>query len=310
MIVPIVHHPGYTAQLAPGHRFPMDKFARVAALAVAEGLAPQGFHVPLPASRTVLGHAHDPGYVEAVLTGTLGREAVRRIGFELNPSVIARACLATGGTLLASRLALLHGIACNGAGGSHHASAASGAGFCVFNDVAVAAATLLAEGAVRRVLVVDCDVHHGDGTAAIFAGDSRVTTLSVHCRANWPLDPPPSDLDVALEPGTGGDLYSAALSDALDRVLAPGAWGDGRYDLAFYLAGVDVAEGDRLGRLALTPGDIAARDHQVLARLRGARMPVCTVLAGGYHPDPDHLARLHLTVFQAARAVAGGLNMA
>lgn len=297
--LPVVHHPAYTADLGGPHRFPMDKFARVAAAVEAAGLVPNGFYQPLPARRSELQMAHSTDYVDAVLARTLDRARVRRIGFELTPAVVLRARLATAGTLLAARLAMAHGIACNTAGGSHHAAAGGGAGFCVFNDVAVAARVLQAEGAVRTVLVVDLDVHHGDGTAAIFAGDPSVTTLSVHCRANWPVDPPESDIDVALEPGCTGPDYLAAAAAALDTGLALGP-----YDLAVVLAGVDVAAGDRLGRLALQAGDIAARERLVLERLAGAGIATVTVLAGGYHPDPDVLASLHLQVILAASEIS------
>lgn len=290
--LPVVFHPGYVASLPAGHRFPMDKFARVARLVEAEGLVAGGFHTPEPASRALLLAAHTPDYVDGVLGGTLDRAAVRRIGFEMTPDVVMRGRLATAGTVLAARLALEHGMACNTAGGSHHARAEAGAGFCVFNDVAVAARQLLDEGVARRVLVVDCDVHHGDGTALILGPDPRAFTLSLHCDANWPLQKPPSDLDVPLLPGTGDSAYLEALAGALDTALAAGP-----YDLAFYIAGVDVAAGDRLGKLALTPDGIARREALVISRLRASGIPVCGVLGGGYRSDLDELARLHALLF-------------
>lgn len=293
--LPVVFHPGYVASLPAGHRFPMDKFARVARLVQAEGLVAGAFHTPEPASRALLLAAHTPDYVDGVLGGTLDRAAVRRIGFELTADVVMRGRLATAGTVLAARLALEHGMACNTAGGSHHARAEAGAGFCVFNDVAVAARQLLDEGAARRVLVVDCDVHHGDGTALILVPDPRAFTLSLHCEDNWPLDKPPSDLDVPLPPGLGDAAYLATLDQALDRALAAGP-----FDLAFYIAGVDVAAGDRLGKLALSRDGIARRDRLVLTRLRQSGVAVCGVLGGGYRNDIDELADLHAQLFRAA----------
>ncbi len=293
--LPVVFHPGYVAPLPAGHRFPMDKFARVAQLVAGEGLVAGGFHTPSPADRALLLAAHAPAYVDAVLGGTLDRAAVRRIGFELTPDVVMRGRLATAGTVLAARLALEHGIACNTAGGSHHAQAGAGAGFCVFNDVAVAARQLLDGGAARRVLVVDCDVHHGDGTALILGPDPRAFTLSLHCDANWPLEKPASDLDVPLPPAMEDAAYLAVLDQALEQALAAGP-----FDLAFYIAGVDVAAGDRLGKLALSPDGITRRERLVLERLRGAGIAVCGVLGGGYRSDVDELADLHARLFRAA----------
>jgi acetoin utilization deacetylase AcuC-like enzyme len=294
----VVHHPGYTADTPDGHRFPMRKFALLADLLSTEGFAARGFHVPHPADVETLGMAHDGGYVRAVLERTLDRAAQRRIGFDLTERVVLRARLATAGTLLAARLALIHGLACNTAGGSHHARAGQGAGFCVFNDVAVAAATLLAEGRIRRVLVVDLDVHHGDGTAAIFASEPRVTTFSMHCDANWPLDKPPSTLDIALPEGTGDVAYLDTLSAHLPALIART-----RPDIAFYIAGVDPHRDDRLGRLALTDEGLAARDRYSLMVLQQAGIATVTVLGGGYDVDPAVVAARHAIVFRQAAGV-------
>lgn len=297
---PLVHHPEYVASGLPaGHRFTMQRYAALAALLKEEGLAPDGFHVPEAAPAPLLQQAHAPAYVRAVLDGTLDPAAVRRIGFPLIPPVVRRSRLATGGTLLAARLALLSGLALNTAGGSHHARRDAGAGFCVFNDVAVAAARLLDEGVVGRILIVDLDVHAGDGTASSFAHDSRVFTLSVHCASNWPLDPPASTMDVGLAPGTPGGPYLEAVRAALTQALARF-----RPDLVFYLAGVDVHRDDRLGKLALTDQDIAARERMVLDLVRGRDLPLACVLAGGYDPDPRVIAGRNLHLFRAAAGVA------
>ena len=300
-LLPIVHHPDYTADTPDGHRFPMQKFARLAEILRQDGLVPHGFVTPEPIVRADLIRAHTPAYVEAVLGRTLDPAVVRRIGFSLTERVVLRAQLATAGTLLAARLALQEGLACNSAGGSHHARADQGAGFCVFNDVAVAASVLLAEGVVKQILVVDLDVHHGDGTALIFQGEPRVFTFSMHCDDNWPLEKPPSDLDFALPKGTGDAGYLGALDECL-----PGLLDQVRPDLVFYLAGVDPHQDDRLGKLALTDQGLMKRERRVIEAVRGRAIPLVTVLGGGYGHDVDAVARRHSFVFHAAADFLAG----
>ena len=294
-LLPIVHHPDYTADTPDGHRFPMQKFARLADVLRQDGLVPHGFVTPEPVARADLIRAHTPAYADAVLGRTLDPAAVRRIGFSLTERVVLRAQLATAGTLLAARLALQEGLACNSAGGSHHARSDQGARFCVFNDVAVAASVLLAEGVVKQILVVDLDVHHGDGTALIFRDEPRVFTLSMHCDDNWPLEKPPSDLDVALPKGTGDAGYLAALGDCLPALLD-----QVRPDLVFYIAGVDPHQDDRLGKLALTDQGLMTRERRVIEAVRGRAIPLVTVLGGGYGHDVSAVARRHSFVFHAA----------
>jgi acetoin utilization deacetylase AcuC-like enzyme len=294
-MLPIIHHPGYTAETPDGHRFPMAKFARLATMVMDQGMAPDGFIRPEPASAAMLGLAHEPTYVASVLDGTLDPRAVRKIGFPLTPSVVMRARLATAGTVLAGELALGTGIACNTAGGSHHAHAGFGAGFCVFNDVAVAARTLLAAGRIRRALVIDLDVHHGDGTAAIFADDPAVFTFSMHCDANWPMQRPPSDHDIALPAGLADEDYLSHLTRTLPDLITRV-----RPDIAFYVAGVDVHAADRLGHLALSDDGIRTRDRFVLQSLAGAGVATVTVLGGGYDTDPDRVAARHLITIDEA----------
>ncbi|MBE7218255.1 MAG: histone deacetylase [Caulobacteraceae bacterium] len=278
-----------------GHRFPMNKFERLAWLLVEEGLVPEGFHTPEPASFDLLAAVHDPAYVRAVFEQSLAPEAVRRLGLPMTAAVAARARAAVGGTLLAARLALEHGLACNTAGGSHHAARGYGAGFCVFNDVAVAARRLLDEGAVQRVLVVDLDVHQGDGTAFIFEGEPRVATFSMHGAKNFPARRAASTLDIDLPDGAGDADYLATLREHL-----PGLLDAHRPDLVFYVAGVDPHADDRLGRLALSDAGLQARDAYVLDRCLGRRIPVCGVLGGGYGADIDLLADRHATLHRAA----------
>jgi acetoin utilization deacetylase AcuC-like enzyme len=289
MSLPIVHHPAYVAPMPAGHRFPMAKFGRLMAHLLKEGVvAPVQVCVPEPAPVEWLRLAHAGEYANAVLTQRLDVAAVRRIGLPITPEVARRARAATAGTVLTARLALEHGLACNTAGGSHHAFADHGSGFCVFNDVAVASRVLLAEGAVARILVVDLDVHQGDGTAAIFEGDPRVFTFSMHCRTNFPLRKQRSDLDVALDAGLEDHPYLRLLADHL-----PGLLEDVRPDLVFYNAGVDPHALDRLGRLALTEQGLWRRERFVLETCLNAGVPVAGVIGGGYDDDLDRLARLH-----------------
>jgi acetoin utilization deacetylase AcuC-like enzyme len=300
-VLPIVHHQGYTAEVSDNHRFPMRKFARLADVLQQDGLVPTGFVTPEPIARDALILAHTPRYVDGVFEANLTAAEVRKIGFPLNPSVISRARLATGGTLAAARLALRHGLACNGAGGSHHAMADSGAGFCVFNDVAVAASVLLAEGAAARIMVVDLDVHHGDGTAAIFSDEPRVFTFSMHCEANWPLVKPPSNMDIALPIGIGDGDYLAALATHLPDLL-----NDFAPDLVFYVAGVDPHQDDRLGKLALSDSGLMARERFVVEAVRSRGVSLVTVLGGGYALDVDLLANRHALIFHACADWLGG----
>jgi acetoin utilization deacetylase AcuC-like enzyme len=263
-------------------------------------VAPAQVHTPEPAARALLLHAQDEDYVDGVLEMRLDGQAMRRIGFPLTPDVIARSRSAVAGTLLTARLAIAHGLACNTAGGSHHAFAGHGSGYCVFNDVAVAARMLLSEAAVHRVLVIDLDVHQGDGTAAICRDDARIFTFSMHCERNFPAAKQCSDRDVALPPGLGDEDYLAILDDelqALFRQVQP--------DLVFYNAGVDPHAEDRLGQLALSDAGLAARERAVLTACRARAIPVAGVLGGGYTRDLDALVARHALLFREAARLAG-----
>lgn len=300
MSLPIVYHPDYMAPLRPGHRFPMSKYGYLRGALIARGLLPAagGFLSPAPASVRQVAAAHDLGYVERVATQTLAPAEERLIGLPGTVAVARRAFLAAAGTLLAARLALEHGIACNMAGGSHHAGPEGGAGFCVFNDVAVAALALLAEGQVARVLIVDCDVHQGDGTARVFAARPETMTLSLHAERNYPARKAVSDLDFALPDGLGDAAYLEILRHALSRAEEFAA------DIVFYNAGVDVHRDDRLGRLALSDEGVRARDALVLGWARARGLPAVGVLGGGYDDDPDRLATRHALLFKTAAALA------
>lgn len=299
MTLPIVHHPAYCADLPANHRFPMDKFRAVAELIRKEELLDgQPFYRPRPAPFEWVALAHDPLYVDQVFNAHVPEKVAREIGFPMRADIAQRARCATGGTVLTGYLALEHGLACNTAGGSHHARRAHGAGFCVFNDVAVAIRVMQADGAVRKALVIDLDVHQGDGTADIFQGDPDVFTLSMHSEKNYPVRKVPSHLDIGLADGTTDEVYLATLAETLPDVLAGGVW-----DIVFFNAGVDPYGGDRLGRLALTREGLRRRDRYVIETVRLAGIPLAGVLGGGYSTDIDELADRHLTLHRTARAV-------
>jgi acetoin utilization deacetylase AcuC-like enzyme len=296
MSLPVVHHPDYVAPMPPGHRFPMAKFGRLMAHLLEDHVvAPAQIHRPDLAPAAWLEQAHTPAYVAAVLGLQLDAAAERRLGLPVTPEVVRRARAANGGTVLTARLALQHGLACNTAGGSHHAFADHGSGFCVFNDVAVAARLLLAEGRIERALVIDLDVHQGDGTAAICADDARIHTFSMHCRTNFPLRKQTSDMDLALDADLEDDAYLALLAEHL-----PGLLEEVRPDLAFFNAGVDPHVDDRLGRLALTDRGLWRRERLVLETCLGAGVPVAGVIGGGYAPDLEQLVRLHSILHRVA----------
>nr|WP_232372693.1 histone deacetylase [Acuticoccus mangrovi] len=280
-----------------GHRFPMGKFAAIAAVLSDLGFAP--FHTPAPAPAEWIALAHDRAYVDQVLAGSVPRPIEREIGLPMNERVGLRSRTACAGTTLTARLAMEHGIACNTAGGSHHARAEHGAGFCVFNDVAVAIRVLQADGLIHRALVFDCDVHQGDGTARIFADDPSVATISLHAAANYPVRKATSTLDLALADGMEDDDYLAVLDEALERAEEFAA------DIVFYNAGVDPHRDDRLGRLSLSDWGIAERDRRVLAAMRRRGLPIAGVLGGGYMSDVEALARRHALLHVSARQALG-----
>jgi acetoin utilization deacetylase AcuC-like enzyme len=295
--LPIIHHPDYdAASVSDQHRFPMRKYSLVAELLIAQGY---DLETPQHAAQTDLERAHDPAYVHAVLTSALDAKAARRVGFDMTPAIAARTRASVGGTLLAARRALETGCAVNLAGGSHHADYHGGAGFCVFNDVAVAALTLLAENTVQGVAVIDFDVHHGDGTAAIFADDPRVFTASLHCQDNWPRIKPPSDLDIGLETGCEDPAYLRAAQQIIEATLT-----EVQPDLVFYNAGVDPHREDRLGLLRLSDAGLKARDRLVAQACSARGLPVVGVLGGGYHQQAERVARRHTFLVEALQEIA------
>ncbi|WP_369411970.1 histone deacetylase family protein [Pacificimonas pallii] len=287
MTFPLVHHPDYVAPLPAGSSFPMNKYGLLITAFEQMRIAPH-MQMPGPMDAGWIAAVHSPDYVEAVLTQTVDPQIQRRIGFPVTERVARRSRLAVGGTYLAARLALDTGFAANGAGGSHHALPDSGAGYCVFNDLAVAANRLLAEGHARRIMVIDMDVHQGDGTAVCLAGRTDVFTLSFHAERNFPVRKARSSLDVSLPDRLGDTGYLAAMDSHL-----PAALDSFRPDLILYQAGVDPHEDDRLGRLSLTDAGLQARDAYIRDMCIGAGLPFASTMGGGYGRDDERLELAH-----------------
>ena len=290
----------YAIPLPDGHRFPMAKYALIRDRVLAEGLvAPEHMHDPPRVDPADLLLVHTPEYVERVTAGTLAPADQRRIGLPWSTLFVERAYRVVRGTVEAAAAALDRGVAFNLAGGTHHAFPDRGEGFCTFNDVGVAVRRLQREGRVRRAAIVDLDVHQGNGTHAVFAGDPTVFTFSMHGAKNFPFHKVPGTLDVELDDGTGDDAYLALLADALPRVLAAS-----QPDLVVYLAGSDPHEGDRLGRLALTFDGLRRRDRMVLEGCRDVGIPVCLTISGGYGRDVHDTVAVHVNTVRIAREFA------
>ncbi len=286
----------FVLPLPPAHRFPMRKYALLRSRVA--GLAPDLLREPAAVCDADLLRVHDPAYVDAVVHGTLDARAQQRIGFPWTPAMVERARRSAGATLAACRSALASGCGVNLAGGTHHAHRGFGAGYCVFNDSVVALRALQSEGSVRRALIVDLDVHQGDGTATLLADDASVYTLSLHGRGNFPFRKHASRLDVDLADGTGDAAYLATLALALPRAIDAA-----QADLAIYLAGADPFEHDRFGRLALRKPGLAARDRFVLETLQRLRIPVAITMAGGYAYDDEDVVDIHFATVSLALAL-------
>jgi acetoin utilization deacetylase AcuC-like enzyme len=293
-----VYHPSYQVALPPGHPFPMSKYSLLRDQLLAEGIVVAGDILqPEPLDASILGLVHTPEYLAKLATSGLSAAEQRRLGLPWSDALWQRSRLASAGTLLAARTALDQGLAANLAGGTHHAFADHGEGFCVLNDVAIAIRKLQAERALERAAIVDLDVHQGNGTAAIFETDDEVFTFSMHGERNYPVAKMRSNLDVPLDDGVGDAQYLDTLQKHLPSVFdAAGA------DVVFYLAGVDVAAGDRYGRLALTEEGIRCRDRCVIEAVRGRGLPLVIVLAGGYATTRARTAELHTHAFRESAA--------
>lgn len=291
----------FVLPLPEGHKFPMAKYSGLRRRIVEAGILPPEALSEAPAvSWDDLRLVHTADYVDAVAAGTLPREAQRRIGFPWSPGMVERSRRSVGATVAAARAARVDGLAANLAGGTHHAFADRGEGFCVFNDVAVAARTLQRDGLAGRIAVVDLDVHQGNGTAAIFAGDASVFTFSMHGASNFPFRKEVSDLDVALADGAGDAEYLPILERHLEDVLTRH-----RPEFVFYLAGADPYEGDRLGKLKLTIEGLRRRDEIVLGRCRALGLPVAISMSGGYAHDIDAIVTIHANTIATAARLSG-----
>jgi acetoin utilization deacetylase AcuC-like enzyme len=283
-----------------GHRFPAAKYRLLRELVEREAILPPTTLAASPeATIEDLERAHSAAYVAAVLGGTLAPDIVRRIGLPWSPALVRRSRATVGGSLAAAREALAHGLSGQLAGGTHHAHRDFGSGFCVFNDLAVAALTLLAEGRVRRIAILDLDVHQGDGNSAILVGRPGMLVVSVQGERNFPFRRVPSDIDVELPDGTEDHAYLAALADVLPAVAAH------RPDLLLYLSGVDPLQEDRLGRLALTHGGLALRDRMVFDMCRRRGIPVAIAIGGGYAVPIEASVAAYAATFQVAREILG-----
>lgn len=292
----------FVLPLPPGHRFPMEKYARLRESLLASGEFHEAdFHLPHAATDEELGRAHDPAYIRAVSAGLLPEKAQKAIGFPWSAGMVERSRRSAGATLAACRAALADGVSANLAGGTHHAFRDRGEGFCVFNDAAVAARAMQAEGRARRVLIVDCDVHQGNGTASILRGDDSIFTFSIHGARNFPFDKEQSDLDIELPDGCSDAAYLLRLNEGLDTALDLAC-----PDLVIYLAGADPYRDDRLGRLALTFDGLAERDRTVFTHCQARRLPVAIAMAGGYARQIEDTVRIHTTTIRLAKALLGG----
>jgi acetoin utilization deacetylase AcuC-like enzyme len=296
MNLPIVYHSDYVVPLPAGHRFPMPKFRKLYELLLSDGVAGRSqFYSPVRPPEDWIELVHTPEYVRAYCEGTLDAKAQRRIGLPWSQALANRTCVAVGGTILTARLALTYGLACNTAGGTHHAFPSYGSGFCIFNDLAITARLLQKLNLASKILIVDLDVHQGDGTALIFQDDPSVFTFSMHCEVNFPGTKQHSDLDVPLAVGMDDDAYLQTLAHYLPDLLS-----QVKPDLVLYDAGVDPHAGDRLGKLALTDTGLFRREMQVLSTCVAAGYPVACVIGGGYAEDLDTLAYRHSLLHRAA----------
>jgi len=286
MELSVVSHEDYIAKIGEDHKFPINKFSELANYLKKKKIV-KNFHKPYPCSEETLKRAHSEIYIKNVINKTLDKESIKKIGFPLVDSVIKRSLVATGGTVLASKLAIKNGIACNTAGGSHHANFEGGAGYCVFNDVAVGAQYLLDRGLAGKILIIDLDVHQGNGNADIFKDNINVFTFSMHSKTNYPAKKSISNLDVELNDNTEDKEYIKTLKFYLDQL------NEENFDYVFYIAGVDIHFNDRLGKLKISDQGIRERDEIVTKNFFSKGIPLCGVLGGGYNKDFNKLVELH-----------------
>ena len=297
-MLPIVNHPDYVAQIGDDHRFPIKKFGELIKLLQKKNIATtQNTFQPSEVSKKTLLNVHSEEYINKINNLSLDKDEIRKLGFPLVKSVRRRSFVATGGTVLASKLAVKHKLACNTAGGSHHAFPNEGNGYCVFNDVAVAASYLKKKFKFKKILILDLDVHQGDGTAKIFENDDNVFTVSIHSKKNYPSKKQNSNIDIELEDGINDEKYLNIVNQLLQRIK------DFQFDFVFYIAGVDVHFEDRLGKLNITETGIKKREELVINNFFKKNIPLCGVLGGGYNHNFEQLVNLHSILHETCKKV-------
>ena len=286
MELPVVNHPDYVAKINDDNKFPIQKFGALADHLIEKRVVKK-FHIPKECSISTMKSSHSLEYINHIKNKTLDKNLQKKIGFPINDSVARRSFVATGGTVLASKLALDSKLACNTAGGSHHATFDCGAGYCVFNDVAVAANYLKNKSYSKKILIIDLDVHQGNGNSEIFKNDKNVLTFSMHCASNYPAKKSKSDIDVELKDKMEDEEYLNILHKNLKEL------NKNKYDFVFYVAGVDIHFEDRLGKLKITDEGINKRDQMVIENFYSKSTPLCGVLGGGYNKSFEKLIELH-----------------
>ena len=286
MELPVVNHPDYVAKINDDNKFPIQKFGALAEHLLKVEVV-KNFHIPKECSTETMRTSHSLQYINHIRNKTLDIKLQKKIGFPINDSVVRRSFVATGGTVLASKLAMDSKLACNTAGGSHHATFNFGAGYCVFNDVAVAANYIKNKGYAKKILILDLDVHQGNGNSEIFQNDKDVLTFSMHCASNYPAKKSKSDIDIDLKDHMEDEEYLNILNDNLKKLNYS------KFDFVFYIAGVDIHHEDRLGKLNITDAGINKRDQIVIENFYSKDIPLCGVLGGGYNKNFEKLIELH-----------------
>lgn len=292
----IAYSPLYKYELPEGHRFPMEKYELIPEQLLYEGTVQESnfFHPPALSDAEIL-LTHTPAFLQKLNTQTLSKKEIRTIGFPMSEKLIQRGRHIAYGTLMCARYSIEHGVAMNIAGGTHHSFADRGEGFCIYNDIAISANILLKEGTVKKALVVDLDVHQGNGTAKIFENEPRVFTFSMHGEKNYPGRKEKSDLDIGLPDKTEDAMYLKTLKETLPRLLE-----DVKPDMIFYLSGVDILASDKLGRLSVSMAGCKERDRYVLQTCKDVHVPVCISMGGGYSPAIKDIIEAHANTFRAA----------
>ena len=297
-MLPIINHPDYVAQIGDDHRFPIKKFGELIKLLRKKNIATTyNTFEPNEVSVPTLLNVHSEEYINKINNLSLDKDEIRKLGFPLVKSVRRRSFVATGGTVLASKLAVKHKLACNTAGGSHHAFSSQGNGYCVFNDVAVATSYLKKKYNYKKILILDLDVHQGDGTAKIFESDHSVFTVSIHSKKNYPSKKQKSNIDIELEDGIKDEEYLNVVNQLLKKIV------DFQFDFVFYVAGVDVHFEDRLGKLNITETGIRKREELVINNFFKKNIPLCGVLGGGYNHNFEQLVNLHSILHETCKKI-------